>query len=189
MYQQAMLYRLVSLGTGAIRACDSDEVLMGILAARAFIETVSVFQDFISRIERHLDREDLEEIDGLVMGKTFSTRDAEAVRENPRFRSTNVLTSIEALDRIFPGVLRHYNLLSERCHPNTMGHHQFFATTDRITRTVTFSEKKRIRPERASAMAGVMLAIFAEQLMDKLDGLIARTADLQHSINPVAQGK
>ncbi|MBP1875263.1 tellurite resistance protein [Ensifer adhaerens] len=160
VYQQAILYRIVALGTGTIRACDADDTIVGILTARAFIETVAVLQDVATRIERHLGREDLEEIDAIIMAKIFATRDTEMVREEAKLKSTNVLTSIEALDQAFPGVLQHYNLLSERCHPNTMGHHQLFATTDRVTGTVIFSEGKRIGRERDSALTGVMLAIF-----------------------------
>ena len=33
-------------------------------------------------------------------------------------------------------------MLSERCHPNSLGHYMFFATLDTETGTVTFSDEK-----------------------------------------------
>ncbi|WP_457586037.1 hypothetical protein [Ensifer canadensis] len=189
VYQQALLYRIVSLGAGAVRACEAEDILVGILAARAVIESVSVFQDVVSKIERYLQLEALDEIDNIVMSRMFSTRDREAVEDNPKFKSVNVLTSVEALDRVIPGVLQHYRLLSERCHPNSMGHHQFFATTDKKTGAVTFSVGKRTQSERESAMAGVMLVALVEPLMDRLDSLIMLTAELQHRVSPVKDAR
>jgi hypothetical protein len=143
VYQQAILYRVVMLARGVRLAWNAQNILLSFLAARALMETLAVFDDLEGELSSTAECEDLEATDRLVMNRTFSTRDGELLQDHPELLAINVLTFIDKLEQRYGIPIRnHYNSLSERCHPNSAGHHQMYSTTDRTNGTVTFSETK-----------------------------------------------
>lgn len=187
VYQQAVLYRIVMLATGVAQSWNFGNLLTSILAARAFVETTAVLQDFESQLSALLGTEDLIAIDYLVMNRTFASCDAIMLEHNPKHQAINILTFIDRLDENgLTGIRAYYDMLSERCHPNSMGHHQMFSRTDRSTGAVTFSERKHAKDMLQNLLASVNLALIVERTMDRLDSAILATADLQHRLNPVA---
>lgn len=185
-YQQALLYRIVMLAMGAAETWNSGNLLTTILAGRALVETVAVLHNFTQKIAELLRKEDLPGIDALVMKGTFASRDGQWLEAYPETQAVNVVTLIDRLDRRgLKGIRNHYDMLSERCHPNSMGHHQLFASTDKSDGTVRFSVEKRGSGERQSVIASALLLPFVEQMMDELDQAILSTADLQHRLDPV----
>jgi hypothetical protein len=185
VFQQVILYRVVMLADGVIANWNSGNILASFLAARALIETIAVLDDFECQLQLLLANSNLEGIDNLVMNRTFATRDVKWLQDHPSSQSINILTAIDKFDRDkLSGIRRHYDLLSERCHPNALGHHQFFSTLDTSNGTVTFSEKKYLDANFRHVFAAVILAMITENSMDRLDAAIHKTADLQHSQNP-----
>ena len=62
-YQQALLYRLVSLGSGCALSWNQKNFLCSLLAARALVETAALLLDFENQLARYLSKEDLACID------------------------------------------------------------------------------------------------------------------------------
>ena len=136
---------------------------------RALIETVAVLVSFDSKLQKLIKKADFSEIDTLLTNSTFATRDAEMLKSHPHTKATNIITFIDKLERMIPGVRKHYDSLSERCHPNSFGHHQFFGKRDRDTHVVTYSDWDDLQKHFASVLAGAMLIEFVESCMDRLD--------------------
>jgi hypothetical protein len=186
-YEQAILYRVVMLASGAAEAWNSDNFLTCILAARSLTETFAVLFDFERRLSRLLVERNLAEISALTQNRLFANRDDIFLEQHPHTETVNVVTLIEKLDKShLPGVLNHYKSLSERCHPNTQGHHQMFASTNKSNGTVTFSELKRARDSQQSIMGSVILIPLSESIFDRLNKAELEIATLQHEINPVS---
>lgn len=186
VYQQAILYRVVMLASGAASAWNDGNTLTSFLAARALVETVAVVSDFAHQLRAFLAASDLKSVNELVMNRTFATRDEVMLAERPGTQSVNVLTLIDKLDAAgLSGVRGHYDIMSERSHPNSMGHHQMFAITDKVTGTVTFTTTKRLELDFRHLFAGAFLVRLVESTMDELDKLVLDVAELQHRSNPV----
>jgi hypothetical protein len=97
----------------------------------------------------------------------------------------NVLTYIDKFDKRAPGFRGHYDILSERCHPNSAGHNFMFSKLDRSDGSVTFFEERN--PERNAQMilAAVAALPLAETFMARLDDLILKVSDFHHRVAPV----
>jgi hypothetical protein len=52
----------------------------------------------------------------------FATRDEELLREFSDNRAANILSHIKKYDQKASDFAGHYDRLSERCHPNSLGH-------------------------------------------------------------------
>jgi hypothetical protein len=116
-------------------------LLCAYLAARALIETVAVFWAFEVELQQLVEAENLPEIDALVKNRTFSTRDTEIIEARPDTKAITVLKFIDRLDKQgLSGIRQHYDFLSERCHPNSLGQYHFFGVRDRETNVVTYSD-------------------------------------------------
>ena len=74
--------------------------------------------EFERRVEQLLEEEDLEGLDAVAQNGIFASRDEEWIRENPETQAIRVLTDIDKFDKRAQGFRRHYDMLSERCHPN-----------------------------------------------------------------------
>ncbi|WP_161495318.1 hypothetical protein, partial [Bradyrhizobium canariense] len=130
-----------------------------------------------------LEGEDLKGLNELTMNRIFSTRDEGWLQGSPELKSVNVMTHIEKLDKLLPGALGHYNRLSERCHPNSLGHHQMFASTDYSNGNVTYDSAKAMRDVTA-IIAGLTLLGVAEHCLGELSVLSERVSELHHRVSP-----
>jgi hypothetical protein len=76
-------------------------------------------------------------------------------------------------------------MLSERCHPNSLGHNFMFSKLDRTDGTVRFCDERA--PTRNGKMILAALAPLAlvESISARLDELIEKVSDLHHRIAPV----
>jgi hypothetical protein len=133
-YQHALLHRVVALIDGAALAWNNRCILSAILSARALMETIAVMAEFEKQIAVLLEREDLGALDALVQRGTFASRDPEWLKEFPETKAINAITYVEKFDKQLPGFKGHYDMLSERCHPNSTGHNFLFSSTLRTRR-------------------------------------------------------
>jgi hypothetical protein len=156
VYQHALLHRIVALMEGATVAWNSSCTLSAILSARALMESIAVMAGLERRVADLLSREDLGELDTFAMRATYASRDPEWIRDFPESKAVNVLTYIDQFDKRAPGFRKHYDILSERCHPNSLGHNFMFATLDRSDGTVRFTEERE--PGRNGQMILAALA-------------------------------
>lgn len=115
-YIQAVTYRTAELAKEALYDWDNGKTIPAILQARAVMETVAVTYLLIKKLKNNLDQENLNQIDNIIMIHSFGTRNMEDLP-----RVTNVLTSIDAVDKWIPGFRKIYDDLCESCHPNHMG--------------------------------------------------------------------
>ena len=184
-YQHVLLHRVVALMDGAAVAWNNRCTLSAILSARALMETFAVMAEFERRVEQLLEEEDLEGLDAVAQNGIFASRDEEWIRENPETQAIRVLTYINKFDKRAQGFRRHYDILSERCHPNSLGHNFMFSKLDRNDGTVLFCDERE--PERNAQMILAALAPLplVESISARLDELNDKVSDLQYRIASV----
>lgn len=181
---EAILHRMVMLARGAADACNSGNILTGFLTARAIAETHVFADGFANRLVALIQAENLSEIDKLVTNRLFASRDSKWILEAPYTQSVNILTFIDKFDEAVPGFRSHYESLSERCHPNGLGHRQFFSEIE-SDGTVIFSDTKDRDANIDYILTAVFLVCFFETTIKVLDKAVLELSDLQHRINPV----
>ena len=184
-YQHVLLHRLVALMDGAAVAWNNRCTLSAMLSARAIMETFAVMAEFERRVLRLLKEEDLGGLDALAQNGIFASRDENWIKENPETEAKSVLTYIDKFDKRCEGFRGHYDMLSERCHPNSLGHNFMFSELDRADGTVRFCDERE--PDRNGQMILAALAPLplAESISARLDELIEKVSDLHHRIAPV----
>jgi hypothetical protein len=149
------------------------------------MESVAVFAELERCVALNLRREDLAELDRIAQHGTFASRDPEWIRDHPELTAVNVLTYIDKFDKVAKGFRGHYDRLSERCHPNSMGHNFMFAELDRSDGTIRFSDEVQPENNALSILAAVGVLPLVETMSKRLDEAIIKVADLQHRIAPV----
>lgn len=182
---EAILYRLVSLAQGAASSWNSGNALPAFLCSRAAVETCALLFDFQERLKALLLNQDLGGIDSLVMNRLFASRDKDWLAESPQLAAVNILTFVDKLDKKIPGVRQHYDRLSERCHPNSFGHHQLYTRTNYENGTVSFDHAKAMEDIRAVTL-GMTLLTLAEHSIDEILAVSIKIAELHDSASTVA---
>jgi hypothetical protein len=125
---QALLYRNLALVDAVSLAWNARGGLASALAARSLTETVALTNDFAGKVCKRAKAGNLDAIDEVTMRHTFATKlprlDGDVV--DPAIQAVNVLTMVDKLDGVIPGVRSTYDFLSEICHPNHFGTTQMF---------------------------------------------------------------
>jgi hypothetical protein len=98
------------------------------LAARALMETLAVMAEFENPVGQCLARDGLGGLDALAQQGIFASCDPGWTKEFPETKAVNVLSYIDKFDKRVKGFRGHYDMLSERCHPNSLGHNFMFST-------------------------------------------------------------
>jgi hypothetical protein len=129
-----------------------------------------------------LKEKDLGSLDALAQNGIFASREEEWIKENPKTQAISVLTYIDKFDKRANGFRGHYDMLSERCHPNSMGHNFMFSKLDPTDGTVSFYEERE--PARNGQMILAALAPFPliESLSARVDDLIERVSDFHYRV-------
>lgn len=185
IYQQVLLHRIVALVDGAAATWNCRCTLSSILSARAFMETLAVFAEVKEGVSQALTAQDLGAMDAIAQKGVFATRDEEFLKESPDSRATSVLTYIQKFDKRASGFAAHYDRLSERCHPNALGHNFMFARLDRSDGTVQFMDERNADQNGHLIIAALAMLPLVEPLMSELNNLILKVADLHDRLVPV----
>jgi hypothetical protein len=128
-------------------------------------------------------------MDNLITSLTFATKDPKLLSEAPEATATNVLTYIDRLSRKLPLLRKHYDNLSEWCHPNGFGHYFTFGSLDTNTGTVSFSKRKLHGKGMLDHILAVYLLVgLVENAMNRLDVLVQDISRAQSAALPVHQG-
>jgi hypothetical protein len=184
-YQHNLLHRIIALMDGGAVTWNNRSTLSAILSARALMESIAVMASLENRVQTFLEREDLGQLDALATQGIFATRDPQWIEEHPDTRAVNMLTYVDWFDKRASGFRRHYDLLSERCHPNSWGHNFMFSKLDRSDGSIAYYDERN--PDHNGEMILAALAVFplVESMMTRLDDLILEVSDLQHRLHPV----
>jgi hypothetical protein len=149
------------------------------------METLAVMVELDRRVALLLASEDLAQLDALAQNGIFANRDEELLRQFPESKAINIVTYVDKLDKLAPGCRAHYDILSERCHPNSAGHSFMFSKTDHQSGTIQFLGECDPGRNGQMILAGLALLPLIEFIMPRLDDSILKVADLHHRISPV----
>jgi hypothetical protein len=141
-HQQGLLYRIVSLIDGIAVAWNNRTTLSAYLSARALLETIAAMAEYESSISSFLANKDIDGLDAFAQKGILSSRDSEVVSQAPEVKAKNVLNYVNKLDKGTPGFRKYYDDLSERCHPNALGHTYMFSRLDLSAETYRFSDER-----------------------------------------------
>jgi len=184
--QQVLLYRCVGLGSGCAKMWNFGNVLCSVLAARALLETIALTLDFEANLQMYVAEKDFGKTDELITLHTFSTRSESMLTELPELKAENVLNYVDRLEKMMPGIRGHYEFLSEWCHPNSSGHYFTFASLDKTTGTVSFSNQKLHGKDLLNTILAVYVMLgLIESVMERLDKLIRTIAQIHSEAHPV----
>lgn len=184
-YQHVLLHRLIALVDGAAVGWNGRCTLSAMLSVRALMETIAVMAEFERRVERLLKEEDLAGLDAVAQNGIFASRDEEWIKDNPKTAAISVLTYIDKFDKRAEGFRGHYDVLSERCHPNALGHNFMFSQLDRTDGTVRFCDEREPARNGQMILAALVPLPLVESLSSQLDRLIEKVSELHHRIAPV----
>jgi hypothetical protein len=168
MFSNAMAHRFISLAD-AVGLCWNNE---------------NAYWEFQQLLRKKVDPTDLDAIDALVMNYLFSTRDEEILKDHPELKARQVLSAIDLIDKtLIPHFRSHYDRLSERCHPNSLGHRALFSKLDRQTGIAAFQSRRDdsfvVPLKCALATCGMF-----KYAMDAIEDDVFRIANEHHLLRP-----
>ncbi len=184
-YQHALLHRLVALMDGAAVAWNNRCSLSCMLSARAVMETFAVMAEFEWQVTLRLKQEDLGGLDALAQNGIFASRDPDWINDNPGTQAINVQTYVDKFDKRAEGFRGHYDMLSERCHPNSLGHNFMFSKLDRTDGTVRYCDEREPARNGQVILAALTPLPLVKSISARLDELIEKVSDLHHRVAPV----
>jgi hypothetical protein len=184
-YQHALLHRMLRLMDGvALSFNQNSNVLVALLAARAFMETFAAFAELESRLPVLLAAEDLAGLDHIGQNGLFANRDSEMLATHPDTKAINAQTFVDKYDKRTSGFREHYGLLSEFCHPNAAGHARLFSLLDTSDGTVCFGEEAQPAGLAHLVIGAIFIVLDVERLMTRLDKVIVDISDYHHRVAP-----
>ena len=142
-YQHALLHRVIALADGTALAWNAHSTLSAILSARALMETIAMFAELERKVAAFLAKEDIGSLDALAQQGAFASRDEEWIKEFPETKATNILIFVDKFDKRAKGFRSHYDRLSERCQPNSLGHNFMFSALDRTEGSTRYSDERQ----------------------------------------------
>ena len=182
VHQQGLLFRTVALVDGIAAAWNNRSTLTAILSARALMETIAVVAEYEKCVASLLAAKDFDGLDKLAEKGIFSSRDSEVISQAPEIEATNILAYVDKLNNQVAGFREHYNQLSERCHPNALGHTFMFARFDRSAESYRFCDERD--PDKNGVMILAVLEFLPplESTMTELSKSISQVSDAHERI-------
>lgn len=179
VFQQAIIHRIVMLGVGCTKSWDTKNFLAAILCTRAAMETCALVRDIEKSLQKLCKEGDFKAIDKLIDKASFGTRQKSWLQKDRNINAIHVLDCMRSLDKEIPGVLNHYEALSEFCHPNYLGLLFSFGKIDYDTATVTFSDSVADRKDIFSHIFTGMISVeLTELTINSIDKLMPRILEL-----------
>jgi hypothetical protein len=177
--QQVILYRIVMLADGCAAAWNGRNPLASVLAARAIMEVAALVYDFTAQLKRLCASADYSAIDALVMNRTFGTRNETWQQTQAGVAAVNVLGLLDKMSKLLPGARHHYNVLSEFCHPNSLGQYFLFSDLDMENETLALSDTACFRADIFNHIfCGYMLVGLVDDWLTHIDQLLPTVLEL-----------
>jgi len=186
VYRHGLQHRVVGLADAVALCWNGRNTLGAFLGARAQIETISLLHALQLQLMKTLENSDLGALNQFLDNATFATRDPALVAEYPELQAKGILSAIDRFDKELTGVRGHYDRLSERCHPNALGHVGMFSRLDHSSGTVSFRQERDAQANAQSMLAGYLLIQIAEIKLSSIDELVIQISDLHSRLHPVA---
>jgi hypothetical protein len=184
--QQSLLYRVTMLARGCAEAWNEGNAVCSVLAARALLETIALFNFIRDEMKKFADARDFNAIETLVNEHLFSTRDKGIIARGYGHEARSVLTFIDKFAKKVPKIRDHYEFISEWCHPNGSGVLFTFGEMNKQDGSVKFSELTPRMSEtiQSHIMACFMMLLFVEPIMDATDDLIPLVSGMDPNEGP-----
>jgi aspartyl-tRNA(Asn)/glutamyl-tRNA(Gln) amidotransferase subunit B len=146
------------------------------------METIAVLVEYEARVADLLAKKDIVGLEALAEAGFFASRDTAVLENAPQVEATNILTYIDKLAKKIPLFRSHYDQLSERCHPNALGHSFMFATFDQKSVTFDFTDERD--PDQNAIMIQAVLDFLptVETTLVDLNASILRVSDIHEAI-------
>lgn len=176
LFSEALLYRIVATAGGAIVAWNTGNILCSFMAARGLFETFAVLYDYKKSVAKAVNAGDLHELEVHTTKRIFATRDRETLSSRPEFAATNVATFVKKMSEDLSGAtfVKAYDLMSERCHPNSAGTVGMFSKIDLSTGVVSFSDRNNKNFAFRLISQTISTIVPAEIIFDELDDMLAK---------------
>lgn len=116
VYREALLWRTIELGDGAVAGFEAKNLLSAIILTRCVQESAAAVFHFAETLQRHIRANTAIKLNESAMKMLLGSRVTE--RE---FESINILTLVDKVDKEIPGFRGNYDQMSEFLHPNFNG--------------------------------------------------------------------
>lgn len=166
--REALYYRMTDLSGAAIDLYTQNKIVPAIIIIRAAFETAALCHYVHKNLNQAIEKHDFIEMDNFLMNASIGGRVDEA-----RYKAFSVITTIDHLDKEFPGLKNDYALLCEYAHPNWMGCEDSYSILNAAEYYVEFNLRiERIPPEIVGLSAlFTALAVF-EHYNSKIAGIL-----------------
>lgn len=179
VFQQSIIHRIVMLGAGCTNSWNGKNFLAAILCIRAAMETCALVRDVEKKLQKLCSVGDFNAINKLIDKASFGTRQESWLKEDWNVNAIHTLECIRNLDKEIPGVLLHYEGLSDFCHPNYLGLLYSFGTIDHDTATVSFSDSVVYQKDIfIHIFTGMTVIELTELTINSIDKLMPRILEL-----------
>jgi hypothetical protein len=128
IFFQAHLRRALAFLEGGKHALDAGHGLVAITAVRCLFESAACIHDFSNQMIKLIDAGNIPDAVRLAHKRSFAQR-FEVRDQNTEmydYTAVNILTQIDALNKVVPNARRSYDQLSEIVHPNAHGALYYF---------------------------------------------------------------
>lgn len=183
MLRQGLTWRLVDLAEGAIREWNEERYLPAMILARSFLETAALVHAINQRMRAAIDSRNLVSLNDIAETEMIGARLQDWI-DKDGYKSTNVLTVLQKMDKAMPGIWRHYEHMSEMAHPNGRGTVQFFARVDRTTAEVDFSPTMHSPVHMFDMVQGALILLdWSVCRLAEIDAMVEEVSQLQVDLN------
>ena len=124
-YREASVWRCEELARCAHASFANGDIVSGIVLTRAFTETAAGVWYLLELVDRQLDSGMEPDLDEKLMRLLMGHKNQEGMPE-----SLNVLTFIDKMEKLVPGIRSAYDNMSELAHPNYAGTASAYSDTD-----------------------------------------------------------
>jgi hypothetical protein len=128
IFFQAHLRRALAFLEGGKHALDAGYGLVAITAVRCIFEFAACIHDFSNQMIKLIDAGNIPDAVRLAHKRSFAQRFEVKQQKTEMYDYTavNILTQIDALNKVVPNARRSYEQLSEIVHPNAHGALYYF---------------------------------------------------------------
>lgn len=177
LYRNASIWRMIELSRGAFENFSSDNLVSGIVLARAAVETSAALWYLCAKVQSVVDSQNIGDVDEYLMKMVMgtATNSPDSVACPPTLpRPLSIGTFLKHVEKDVEGFSHQYGILSDYAHPNWAGTSLLYTKNDKEDRTTEFG--KNIRKADNTKHIGVMnlsvtLAMF-ERSYDRVGELL-----------------
>jgi hypothetical protein len=180
VFEQAILYRITALASGAIAMWEARNPLGATLSARSLVESGALVLAMERQLGRLADAGKLAEIDAYVADRAFVSQPGGWIEQARASRPVETLALIDEADRVCAGVRFSYDRLSEIAGPEALGQYAVFGAIDRSGTSVEFRDAESLDTATFRLILNAArIVVPVAAALEAIDALVARTAVLE----------